>query len=149
MLIARQSPPMFPYRKMSRRPFSVTLLALLVLSFSVLNIYGFFWALRQRDFLQALPLAVPVWYLALRTSFWGTVGVAIFWGLWRGQTWVWLGAQIGSAGFVLHYWLDALFLEPSPGLAWRSPFEWIATLVGLACAFYVLYSPRGRIFFSK
>lgn len=134
---------------MSRRPFSVTLLALLVLSFSVLNMYGFCWALRQRDFLQALPLAVPVWYLALRTSFWGSVGAAVSWGLWRGQSWVWPGAQISLIGFALHYWLDALLLVPAPGQAWRSPFEWMLTLLGLACAFYVLYSPRGRTFFGK
>ena len=45
-----------------RRPFAVTILIVVVLIFTSLNILRMITAIRDRDFLTSLPLAVPVIY---------------------------------------------------------------------------------------
>ncbi len=140
----------FPISK-RKRPFVVTLLILMVLSYTTLSWYGFAEALRSWDFLQSLPLTVPPWYLALRNVFWGLMGVPLIWGLWVGRRWAWLATQVAVSLYTLYYWLDrTLLADPSVSLliTGRWPFALGLTGTCLVYAFLVLRLPMSRRFFK-
>ena len=131
-----------------KRPLVVTLLILLVLSYTILNWFGFIEALRHWDFLREIPLAVPLLYLGLQGAFWGLVGLVLIWGLWLGRTWAWYAAQIIAALYAIFYWLDRLLLADSSTIAQRWPFTVSLTLLCLVYIFVVLRPPRSRRFFK-
>jgi len=130
-----------------KRPFSVTVLAVLVLSLAVMHVFGALEAWRHWYFLQELPLTVPVAYLAGKNLFWGLAGAVIAVGLWLGKRWAWLGMQIATGVYAGLYWVDRLWLAPSSMLAIRWPFAVGLTAFYLLYTFYVLRRPQGRAFF--
>jgi len=131
-----------------KRPFSVTVLILLVLSYSALGWLGFFEILPHWEFLLELPLAVPLLYLALRSAFWGLVGLPLIWGLWVGRTWACYAMQIAAALYASHYWLDRFLLADRSAIANRWPFAVSLTLLCLAYTYIALRLPRSRRFFK-
>lgn len=132
-----------------KRPFVVTLLILLVLSYTTLGWLGFIEALRHWDFLQEIPLAVPPLYLASRSAFWGLIGLPLIWGLWVGRVWAWYAAQIAAGLYAFYYWLDRLFIAHPSAIAERWPFAIGLTVSCLADIFVVLWLPRSRRFFKR
>lgn len=134
-----------------KRPFVVTVLLLMVLSYTVLGWFGFLAALRNWDFLQSLPLSVPPLYLALRNIVWGAVGVPLIWGLWIGRRWAWYATQAVAGLYAVYYWLDRAFLaDPtvSPLGTGRWPFVLGLTAICLIYTLIVLRLPLSRRFFE-
>jgi hypothetical protein len=130
-----------------KRPFTVTVLILLVLCYSSLAWLGFFEALRHWEYLGELPLAIPLIYLALRGAFWGLVGLPLVWSLWVGRTWAWYAIQIAAALYATHYWLDRFFLADPAAISQRWPFAIGLSLFLLAYTFIILRLPKSRKFF--
>ena len=131
-----------------KRPFVVTALILLVLSYMSLSWFGLFEALRHWDFLHKLPLAVPPLYLALRSAFWGMAGLPLVWGLWVGRKWAWHAAQIAAALYAIHYWLDRLFLADPSAIMGRWPFALGLTIICLVYVYVILRLPLSRRHFK-
>ncbi len=130
-----------------KRPFSVTALAVLVLSFAVLHAFGVWEAVRYWGFLQELPLAVPPGYLLGRNLLWFVIGTIISIGLWRGSPWAWGDAQIAAGVYAAWYWLDRVFLAPAAMLKLRWPSLVALTILGLLLTFIALRRPGGRAYF--
>lgn len=131
-----------------KRPFLVTSLVVLVLSFTIVAWFGFFEALQHRQYLRQLPLSVSSVYLLLRGAFWGLVGIGLIWGLWFGHNWAWFASQVVVFTYALFYWLDKFFLATSDALAARWPFEAGLTIGMVIFCFGVLWLPASRRYFD-
>ena len=129
-----------------KRPWPVTLLALLVLFIAVIHWTKFVIAIQQWDTLKsALTLVSPL-YLALTGLGWGLVSIPFGWGLWAGKPWAWLGIQIAGALYTLAAWIDLLWVA-APDLA---PTRWLFTLglsiLGLSFLFATVHCSASKRF---
>jgi len=97
----------------SRRPVSVTLLAVGVLIISALSLTRFALALRYWDYLDTMTSASP-WYLALSGLLWGSAGLPLAWGLLRGKGWAPRLMRAMTLTYAAYFWLDQLFLQDHP-----------------------------------
>ena len=133
--------------KRPHRPFSVTLLALGVLTITSLNLVRFVQAIRQWNFLASLPTESPL-YLVLTALIWIAAGGPLVWGLWRGKIWAPARCRAFTIAYVVFFWLERLFLFGRPRGSIGSPtlaylpgqglFEGVATLLVLGFVFWTL-----------
>lgn len=140
------------------RPWGVTLLALGVLSITVLNLIRFILAIRRWQFLSSLPGISPL-YLALSGLFWAVMGVALFWGLWRGLNGAPRLMQAVMLTYAAYYWLDRIFLSErmasSPQestiafLPLNWPFTITVTALLMASVVWILSRPYTKAFFGE
>ena len=134
-----------------RRPFGVTLVALLVLIIASLNLLRFALSLLQRQFLGSLPGVSPL-YLALTGLVWASIGLALFWGLWRRKRWAPSGVGWGALLYAVYDWLDRIFFsgwlksrQPPANLAFTAGL----TLVTLAFIIWTLSRPKNKAIFGE
>ncbi len=76
-----------------KRPLSVTLLALFVLTIACVNLVRWIQALKQWSFLASLPGVSP-FYIFITGLVWALAGLSIFTGLWLGLRWAPAGTRI-------------------------------------------------------
>jgi hypothetical protein len=97
----------------SRRPASVTLYALVVLSIAAFYLARFYGVLAQWKYLQDLLPFSPA-YLAATGLFWGLAGLLLSWCLWSG----WRRARqlfwLIFVGHGIYFWLDRLLMPGDP-----------------------------------
>ncbi len=134
----------------ARRPVSVTLLALGVLSIGALNLIRFVQALEQWSFLASLPAVSPL-YPALSGLVWCLVGLGLFWGLWRGLSWGYRLAPIFAVLYSLYFWIDRLVVDrrislAPPGTAW--PFQAVANILFLGLLVWILNRRGAKNYFG-
>jgi len=106
-------PQPVPAGRLTKRPSSVTLLALGVLIITVINVARLVLSIRYWGFLNSLPGVSP-FYLAITGLIWSVAGLFLFWGLWRAKIWAPRLMQAVALTYVLYYWLDLLFLKDHP-----------------------------------
>ena len=139
------------------RPFSVTLLALGVLTIASLNLVRLILALRQWSFLASLPAESPL-YLVLTALIWITAGGPLIWGLWTGKSWSPARCRAFTLAYAVYFWLERLFLFGRPSDSFGSPslaylpgqglFSAGVTLFLLVLVFWILRRPGARKFFG-
>jgi len=102
----------------NQRPFSVTLLAIGVLSLTSLHLARFILAIRQWSFIVASPANISPLYLIVTGLLWGLAGLPLAWGLWRGWEWA-SKTLIGFSGaYAFYYWLVSLWHLVTGRLCW-------------------------------
>ena len=131
-----------------KRPLSVTLLALGVLSFTGANFLRFVESIRQWPLLSSLPLEISPIYIGLTGLLWTLAGLPILWGLWRGRPWASLGLRILVVVFAVFFWIDRLLVVNFPGERVNWPFLLITNLVVWFIAFWVLTRKPVKQFFG-
>jgi hypothetical protein len=131
-----------------RRPFSVTLLVLLVLIVAVFNLIRMLQTLTGWEFLTELMQISPV-YLAASGLIWGVAGLLL-------AIWTWLGARRASRlirlaipMYSLYYWLDRLFLSGYPERNVNWPFSAGVNLLIFLWSYWILSRKRVKIFFGE
>ena len=139
-----------------RRPFSVTLLALGVLSITGLNLARFILAVDRWEFLEDLPGISPL-YISLTGLAWSAAGLVLFWGIWRGLSWAIGFTRAVLLSYAAYYWLDRIFLaervavnaqgETFLPLNW--PFAVTITAIILAVTVWILSRPDTKAFFGE
>ena len=135
-------------RLRARRPFLVTLLALLVLTITATHLVRFLLAVSWWDFLSSLPRVSPI-YLALTGLIWTLVGLPLAWGLWTGFTRVPQAMQIFTLVYALYWWLEKLWIARSNREeATNWPFAAGLTAVLLVTVFWTFSRPRAKAFFG-
>ena len=138
--------PIAPLRR-PPRPFSVTLLAVLVLTIAGLNLLRVSQAILLRDFLAEFP-TVSLPYLIVSGLVWSISGLACGWGLWRPQRWASRFTIIFFIAYSLVYWLERIVL--SKYNPWtNAPFFIGANLLLLASVWWILSRPKARAFFGE
>jgi hypothetical protein len=130
------------------RPFRVTLLAVGVLTIASLYLIRLVEALYQWRFLNSLAGVSPV-YLALTGLIWASVGLPLFWGLWRGRARAAKFVPGYLLVFALYYWLDRIWIANRAVSLTNWPFTAALTIIGLAYTFWALRTRASKIFFAK
>ena len=145
-----------------RRPTSVTLVALGVLTIASLHLIRLILAIIDWHFLETLPGISPI-YLVLTGFLWSVICLPLWWGLWRGLSWAPRLTRWAALAYVLYDWVERGFLTwrnfrqtgLSPALPWLSdiPANWsfwvITTVILLAYIFWTLSRPKARAFFGE
>lgn len=99
--------------KINKRPRSVTLLALIVLIITVINLIRLGLSIRYWNFLSS-RLEIPSLYLVLTGLIWSAAGLSLLWGLWKAKKWAPKLMQAVGLTYALYYWLDHIFLMEHP-----------------------------------
>jgi uncharacterized membrane protein (DUF2068 family) len=120
-----------------KRPLIVTSLTIGVLIFTVDHLVRAYQAVRQWELLSALPLSVPLVYLAGTGLFWGMAGLVLAVGLWQAKTWSFRGVVLLVLAYAAYDGLDRFFLARSPARQASWPFSLILTLVILILILWI------------
>jgi len=107
------APQMKTHPQINKRPLSVTLLALVVLIITVINLVRFGLSIRDWSFLTS-RLGVSPFYLAMTGLIWSAAGLVLLWGLWKAKKWAPKLMQAVGLTYALYYWLDHIFLMDHP-----------------------------------
>lgn len=127
------------------RPLSVTLLALGVLTFGIVQLLGWVSWFRLPD----IPLDIPKGYLLIRSTAWGMYGVLTGVGLWLGRVWAPRLVRWGGIAVLTWFTLDRLILARSDYAFKSLPANWLLFLAGLCLILWILHRPTAKVFFSE
>ena len=121
---------------MKKFSFRATLLQMLVLILTTLNLLRVWTALAWRDALNEFSAQPSPAILVVSGAVWGLCGIVLLGGIWQKTAWaekLLLGA---SAGYSLWYWTERL--------AWQNPHpNWLfAVIVNLAIIVFILFSKK-------
>ena len=139
--------PESPLDRLNARPLSVTLLIVVVLIFTGLNLLRLILTIQSWKFLAGL-LPVSPWYLALTGLVWTFLGCALIWGLWFRLSWAPNVTRMLSGFYILYYWVDRLFVADRSGLEASWPFSLVICLVLFLWILWLLNRRRIRNYFG-
>lgn len=135
-----------PVRKEANRPFSVTVLLGLVLTFTALQALRLWAALTNWVLLAELPLHVPPAYFAVSGLVWALAGGWMAAGLWVPKPWARRWMLIGTVGYTAFHWLDKAFLQVGGLQSSNLAFEATLSLILVGSVFAVLALPNVRAY---
>ena len=137
-----------PGRRRIHRPAGVTILALLVLSCVAFSLIRLVQAVSLWGYLLSLRSFLPV-YLATSAILWGSIGLAVFLGLWFGKRWAPNAARVASVLFLLYYWVENLWVIDPAGRSVNQVFVIGFQVALLAFVFGSLAQPAARQYFRR
>ena len=129
----------------TRRPLSVTLLAVGVLTLAGINLLRFAVSLQQRAFLSSLLPLEPL-YLTISGLVWGLLGLLLAWGLWSGLSWAVRTTQVAVLVYSTYFWLDRIFLANGAGRNWL--FALAVNLSLLVVVSWILSNRKAKAYFG-
>ena len=131
-----------------KRPTSVTLLAVLVLSITIVHLVRFINTLTLWNFLTELPGKSPI-YLALTGLLGSVAGTAVFWGLWTGKPRAPLATGILTVVYLGLQWIEQIIAVRAGNEFENWPF-WVGmTLIGLIFVFWTLSHAGSKAYFGE
>lgn len=131
-----------------RRPFSVTLLACLVLIITIVHLVRFVFAITWWRFLTALQGNPPQW-IALTGLVGLLIGAALFWGLWIGHPRAPLAARILIPVYLGLQWAEQLLALQRGSKFENWPFMAAISLVVIIFTYWTLSTSRAKIYFGE
>lgn len=132
----------------TKRPASVTWLALGVLTITSINMIRLVLSISKREFLNTLLPSVPTIYFTVSGIIWSLIGAGLFWGLWRGKRWAAKYTRYAAITYAIYFWVDQLFIKVDPLRTTNNPFLVGLTLL-LAITFWIVARPRARTYFGE
>jgi len=130
------------------RPFSVTLLATMGLSIVGFSLVRLIQTINQWEFLLSLRAFLPV-YLSLSGIVWGSISLAIVWGLWNGKNWAPNATRFACVAWLIYYWADTILVSDPAGRNMNQFFIFCVQFAFLAFVFVTLASPKVKHFFRR
>jgi len=127
------------------RPRLVTWLGLGVLTLAVI----YLWRLILGLNLPPLPFTVPTWYIPLTGGLWGIVALVDAAALFRGAPWAPGMTRIGTATYLVWYWLDRVLLVQSEYHRSTWPLALAISLSALVAVTWTLNHPTVRNHFEE
>ena len=131
-----------------KRPFLVTLLALLVLSITIIYLVRLVNSITLWDFLAALPGISPL-YLVLTGLIVTLVGALLFWGLWSGNPRAPKAARLLTVVYLGYQWLEWIRSVRVGNEFENWPFAAGMTLFVLIFIFWTLSRSDAKTFFGE
>lgn len=131
-----------------QRLLSVTLLAVMVLIISGVNLVRFIKSLYLWEFLSSLPGISP-FYLAFTGLLWTLIGLPTFWLLWRGRPGMPVVTIMVALAYSLYYWLDRTLIADPTVERTNVPFVAGFTVILLLYTAWTLTRPGSIFFFSN
>lgn len=131
-----------------RRPLGVTLFALLVLTFAVLNLLRLVQSIQKWGLLTTLLPLSPA-YLLLSGLLWVLVGFPLALGIWRGSRLAYYLSPVALLGYSLYLWADRLLLSGYGERQDNWTFVAILNIAILAWSLWVLTRPKTMAYFGE
>ena len=130
-----------------KRPFSVTLLAIGVLTLAAAGFVRLGHAVTSWNDLINLSLSISPIYMVVTGLIFGLAGLPIGWGVWRGLSW----APRFTTGYIIfvltYFWLNRIFFIRSETGLVNTPFAIGVTILILPGMSWVLFRKRAKRFF--
>jgi hypothetical protein len=130
-----------------KRPFLVTLLAVLVLSITIVNLLRLVNTIALWRFLSDFPGISP-FYLAATGLVWALIGVALVWVLWTGNPRAPKAARILTIFYLSYKWLEWIVSTTSGNKLQNWPFLVVLTIVVILFTFWTLSRSDAKAFFG-
>lgn len=130
-----------------KRPFLVTLLAVLVLSITIVNLLRLVNTIALWSFLSDFPGISP-FYLAATGLVWALIGVALVWVLWTGNPRAPKAARILTIFYLSYKWLEWIVSTTSGNKLQNWPFLVVLTIVVILFTFWTLSRSDAKAFFG-
>jgi hypothetical protein len=126
----------------------VTLVAILVLSITVLSLLRLYQAVSLWDFLAALPGVSPL-FLSLTGLVWAVIGVLVLMGIWKGKARAPRTTRAAALLFVVYNWLERWWFSSRNEAVPLTLFSLALSLACLAFIFWSLSTPEARAYFGE
>ena len=127
-----------------KRPFVVTIFALLVLLLAAWNAFQVVSAVQHYDLMSILNLSTEANLLILMGVTW-TIGFGLAaWGLWRRRSWGRTWMLIAIAAYQAQQWIMRLSLMRSSDEVIRRPADFWLSLLSIAVVWGFLFIPKIR-----
>ena len=120
------------------RPISVSIMVVLVLFFTAINVIKVITALNSLDFLIVLVPEIPLYYLAVSGATWGIIGLILTFVLFFGRKSSMTLARIAFILYPITYWLEKLLIAERYLIQHRWQFELMITILFIAILFWLL-----------
>ena len=130
-----------------RRPFSVTLVALLVLTLAVMKLIRLVLVMQSWAFYGGLLSFSPI-YLAISGLLWAVIGLPLAAGLWFGLSWASIFTRVGSLVYTFYYWLEYFLLVNTRGRQQNWAYLLFANIAVLIWIYWVLSRDKAKIYFG-
>ncbi len=127
-----------------KRPFIVTLFALLVLLLAAWNVGQVFSALQQYDLMRTLNLTSEANILIVMGLTWAIGFGLAAWGLWRMRAWGRTWTLIAIVVYQLQQWIMRLSLMRSSDEVIRRPADLFLSLLSIVVVWGFLFIPKVR-----
>ncbi len=127
-----------------KRPFVVTLFALLVLLLAAWNVWQVFSAFQAYALMRSLNLTTEANLLIVMGLTWAIGFGLAAWGLWRMRSWGRIWTLIAIVVYQLQQWLMRLTLMRSAEEVIRRPADLALSLLSIALVWGFLFIPRVR-----
>lgn len=132
----------------SKRPFLVTVLAIVVLSITIIQLVRLINTLASWDFLADLP-GIPPLYFALTGLIWFSLGVILFWGLWTGKSRAPLAARTLTVLFLVYHWVERIISVRLGNQLENWQFMLGMTILVFVFIFWTLSRSDAKTFFGE
>ena len=127
-----------------KRPFVVTIFALLVLLLAAWNAFQVLSALQRYDLLRTLNLSTEANLLFVMGVTW-TIGFGLAaWGLWRMRSWGRTWTLIAIIAYQAQQWIMRLSVMRSSDEVIRRPADFLLSLLSIAVVWGFLFIPKIR-----
>jgi uncharacterized membrane protein len=136
-------------RESTKRPFVATILIIVVLIFTSLNIIRTITSLQSWSFLESLPLQIPVIYLIISGLIWALLGFFLLISYVLKKKWTLPLSTIMFIGYPTYYWIDRLFISKRTinDHQWR--FALALTLLSMILGFWISNDSKTKNYFNK
>lgn len=131
-----------------RRPFSVTLLACLVLIITIVHLVRFVYAITWWRFLTDLHGNPPLWILSSGLVVF-LVGATLFWGLWNGFSLAPQAARILIPLYLGVQWLEQIIAIQRGNQFENWPFMAAISLIVIIFTYWTTFTPQAKEYFGE
>lgn len=131
-----------------KRPTSVTVLILGVLTIAVLNLLRFIYVIREYQFLDdLLPFSPGI--LIIISIVWGISFAVSAWGLFSRYRWASILTRWLSVIYLVFYWLDRMLFYNETVQASNALFLIGLSVITIGYVFMTLLSPKVKVYFGE
>ncbi len=127
-----------------KRPFGVTIFALLVLLLAAWNAFQVWSAVQRYDLMRSLDLATEANLLIVTGVTWAIGFGLAAWGLWRLRSWGRTWMLIAIVAYQAQQWIMRLSLMRSSDEVIRRPADVLLSLLSIAVVWVFLFIPKIR-----
>src|SRR3974377_159740 len=125
-----------------KRPFVVTIFALLVLLLAAWNAFQVWIAFQRYDFMRSLDLATEANILIVTGATWAIGFGLAAWGLWRLRSWGRTWMLIAIVAYWIQQWITRLMLSRSSDEVIRRPADVLLSLLSIVVVWGFLFIPK-------
>lgn len=132
-----------------KRPFPITLMALLIICLGASGLYRFGWYILNWEFVWSLTRPFSLWYIVNSSLLLGLSSLLVGFLVWSGKPIVRKMYIIWLVLFSFLFWIEKLWISTNPTARIDWPFALVMNLLIASSTLGILFSPQTDDFFMK